>query len=335
MKLNKSGLCLAATTCLLQLFPTAGLASGDSEYDAGLKSYKAKDYSAATAHFGQAIKQGKQSASLWLYSGNSFAAMGHYQQALKSYEVVTNSFKGTAEAVTAAKAIEQTNSKLEISSAGSQPASLAIPPGATGLAARVTIVPPAMAHPAVCQASIDAVRAAIAALPRGMRKLLDDTGAAVVIAPNMIDRWPDSLKDLKKDEKDPAPTLAEQPGRIYGKDMCVYERAKVRGSTNLKSAYTPRFIKHEILNMCFQLIDDQKGTSKSAALRKEYEEDKKNVPPSVSSRLYTFIKPDDWGPRETCAELTGAMLGGGDENTELLYRYFPRTKKWLAANVLI
>jgi hypothetical protein len=306
------------------------MASGDSEYDAGVKSYKSKDYKAAVTHFSDALKRGKQSAGVWLYSGHAFAAMGQYQRAYQSYAVVVNSFKGTTEAPLAAAAMEKIKSRAG-AFAGEPKASSAASVPATGLAARVKVIPPGFSHPAVSQASINAIQDAIAALPRPVRKVLDDDGALIVISPNLIDRWPDSLKDLP--ENDPAETLAELPGRIYGHEMCVYERAKVRRSTNLKAARPPRYIKQQILNMCFQVLDDIQTISKTPALRTEYEADKAQVPPSPAEKLATFMKNDDWGPRETCSELFGAMLGGGDENTDQLLRYFPRTKKWLAAKL--
>lgn len=94
----------------------------------------------------------------------------------------------------------------------------------TTLLSRIVVNPPAFHHPPVSNASIQAVKNAILALPAPLRKKLDENGARVIIAPNMIDRWPESIKDLP--EQDPQPTLAEQPGRIYGLDMCVYERPK-------------------------------------------------------------------------------------------------------------
>jgi tetratricopeptide (TPR) repeat protein len=312
-------------------WPLPGLASADSEYKAGLQSYKDKDYKAATAHFDDAIKQGKKTAAVWLYSGYAFSALGQYQRALKSYEVVTTSFKGSGEATVAAQAIANIKTNLA-GAAGNTKGAATAAVAATGLAARINVIPPRFNHQPVSQASVNACREAVAALPKHVRKLLDDdTSASVTISPNLIDRWPESVKDLP--EQDPAPTLAELPGRIYNHDMCVYERAKVRGSTNLKEARPPRYIKHQVLNMCFQVWDDLKTISKDPALRKEWEYDKEHVPDSQATRLATFMKTDDWGPRETCSELTGAMLGGGDENTDLLYRYFPRTKKWLAAKL--
>jgi hypothetical protein len=329
-------MCLAAAcSFLLQLAPSGFAASGggQGEYDAGVKAYKAKDYKGASDHFAAALKQGKQSPTLWLYCGHCFAGMGQTQRAYQAYEVVVKSFGGTSEATTAAQLMEKIKPSAPAatgSAGGATPAPLATP-GATGLAARIIVIAPLFHHEPVSQQSIAAVKDAIAALPPHLRKLLDDNGTAAVIAPNIIDRWPESLKDLP--EEDPAETMAELPGRIYGKEMCVYERAKVRHSTNLKAARPPRFIKQQILNMCFQQLDDLKSISKDPALRAEWEADKERVPENVAPKLATFMKADDWGPRETCSELTGAMLGAGDDNTDLLYRYFTRTKNILATKL--
>jgi hypothetical protein len=213
-------------------------------------------------------------------------------------------------------------------------ASKAVPaaPGSPdGLINRISITPPLFNHPAVSKATIEAARQAIAALPRPLRAKLDASTAQVIISPNIFDRWPDSLKDLP--ENDEAPTLAELPGRIYGQDMVVYERAKVRGSTVLKESRAPAYIRLQVANMCFQLLDDMMTISKDPALRAEWEGDKGHIPASMEEQLGTFMKADDWGPRETCSELFGAMLGGHDENTDNLYRYFPHTKRWLAAKL--
>ena len=201
-------------------------------------------------------------------------------------------------------------------------------PTPTTLLSRIVVNPPAFNHPPVSQASIQAVKQAILALPAPLRKQLDENGARVIIAPNMIDRWPESIKDLP--ENDPQPTLAEQPGRIYGLDMCVYERPKKRGTSELGPAREPAYIQLQVGDMCFQVLDgDTMVLSKDPDLRKEYEADKRAIPDAAQAKVAEFTKLDDWGPRETCAEMFGSMMGGRDENTDNLYKYFPRVKQWL------
>ena len=206
----------------------------------------------------------------------------------------------------------------------------AVPAGTT-LMSRLVVNPPEFHHQAVSQASIQAVKNAILALPAPLRTKLDQSAARVIISPNMIDRWSNPVKDLP--EKDPAPTLAELPGRIYGPDMCVYERPKKRGTTVLGPARPPAFIQLQVGDMCFQLLDDMMILSKDQALRKAWNEDKVHVPAQAQAKVAEFTKLDDWGPRETCAEMFGSMMGGRDENTDNLYKYFPRVKKWLIARL--
>ena len=75
--------------------------------------------------------------------------------------------------------------------------------------------------------------------------------------------------------------------------------------------------------------------SRDPDLRKEYNADKNALTPSAQDRLKTFLKEDDWGPRETCAELMADLLGEGGEWKVDLDRYFARTKKWLKARLAL
>lgn len=328
---------VALLACSFMMLPAL---AADTEYEAGVKAYKAKDYKTASEQFARSIQKGNKSAAVWLYCGHCFSALGQYPRAYKTYEIITNSFKGSPEATSAAQSMEAIKDKAGMSAAapadsktagaGAAPAAAATPapPGSEGLMSRIIVVAPQFGHQPVLPASISAAREAVAALPKRLRKMLDESDAKIFLAPNMIDRWPESMNDLP--EGDPPPTLAELPGRIYGKEMCVYERAKCRHSSGLKEARPAKMIRLQVGNMCFQLLDDMMVLSKDPALRQEWEADKEHIPPEMVDRLATFMKSDDWGPRETCSELFGSMLGGYDENTDLLYRYFPRTKQWLS-----
>lgn len=229
------------------------------------------------------------------------------------------------------KAQNGTPSPNTIPSSNTTPTPNATPtPGAvasTTLLSRIIVFPPGFNHPAVSEPTVRAAKNAVNNLPPALRTKLDQSEARIIIAPNMIDRWPDSIKDLP--ENDPAPTLAEQPGRIYGMDMCLYERPKKRGTTELGPARAPEFLQLHVGDMCFQVLDDMMVLSKDPSLREAWNEDKKHIPPDVQPKVANFMKLDDWGPRETCAEMFGSMMGGRNENTDNLYKYFPRVKKWL------
>lgn len=334
---------LCAMSLLSPLTASTVLAEDSAiDYGVAIAAYDRKDYKQAEEHFRKAIEKGEKSAKAWLYSAHTFMALGQYPQAYKTYEIVTRSFKNTPEAQIALQGMNATRGKAAVpapKATANTPAPVsgrAAPaaPGAVGLAARILIIAPLMNHPPCSSASIKAVQEAVNGLPAHLRKTLDNNGASIVLSPNLIDRWPNSLDDLPEDKDEP--TLAEAGGRIYGKEMCVYERPKIRGSTNLGAARAPKLIKHTVLNMCFQVLDEDKMTiSKDPGLRAAYEMDKQSVPDSMTEKLATFLKNDDWGPRETCAEMTGAMLGGGDEYTDDLFRYFPNTRKWLKAKLNI
>ncbi|MBP6746634.1 hypothetical protein KA344_15455 [bacterium] len=323
------------------LLPQPLAAANDSEYAAGVKDYASKNFKGASDHFSKSIQGGNKSASVWLYSAHCFVAMGQYKRALQTYEIIAQSFKGTSEAATAGKSIESLRSRLGMPAAtatqstaapaGGAAGTSAATAGDEGLMARVDIIPPKFGHPPVSQASIKAVKDAIGALPAPLRKKLDDTPEAhVTLSPNLIDRWPDTAKE-GPDES--GVDLAALPGRIYGKDMSIYERARISGTTSLRDPRPPKHLRQTTLNMCFQLLDDNMVISKDPDLRKEWEADKASISSPMSETLATFMKEDDWGPRETCSELFGFMLGGYNDMTENVLRYFPRTKKWLAAKM--
>lgn len=198
---------------------------------------------------------------------------------------------------------------------------------------RIYITAPLMNHEPVKQESIEAINEAVKCLPEKIRKTLDQFGASISLSPNLIDKWPDAVDTLPEDS--PAPNFAELPGRIYGSDMNIYERKKLRGTTKLSKPRKPSELKHTALNMCVQVYDDATGFTKSEALRSVYNEDKKNVSGKDRVKLATFLKNDDWGPRETCAETGASLLGGGNEYTKDLYRCFPKTRAWLEKNLYI
>ena len=209
------------------------------------------------------------------------------------------------------------------------------PPVTTKLVDRVIVFPPAKEfrkHPAVNEATVKAAKKAIENLPEPLRKKLDESQCRVIISPNMIDRWPNSAKDCLTDQA--AQSLSEQPGRIYEpQEICLYERPKKKGNNDLGPARKPEYLQLHVGDMCFQVLDDMMTLSKDPALRKEWEEDKKNIPENMRPKVANFMKTDDWGPRETCAEMFGSMMGGRNENTDNLYKYFPRVKKWLIARL--
>lgn len=327
MKKSLIPICLAFTMFLSSSADSC-LAKGEEAFKQGLESYKARDYKEAVKQLSQAIKEGKRTPSCYLYLAGSYHGAGHKGNAIKLYKQILTSYKGSAAAKRAELALASLDPAFKsLSQPQAKQNTPVSEPNATGLLARISVTPPKMGHKPVSKASINAVKNAVKSLPPQIRQELDEYGASISLSPNMIDKWPDSVKTLP--ENNPAPTLAELPGRIYGKEMNIYERKKVRGSTALSRPRPPHELRHTTFNQCVQIVDDILVISKDPEFRKVYNSEKKRVPASYQVKLATFLKNDDWGPKETCAEICAALLGGGDEYTQGLYRCFPRTKEWL------
>jgi tetratricopeptide (TPR) repeat protein len=322
---------------------------GEDEYEIGRKAYHAKDYAKAEEHFGMAIAQGLRTAKVWLYAGHTFLALGQYERAVKTYEMLIRNFADSDEAKSAKPSLERAKAEAAKGPVAAKPPGAKPPvagkPGAkpvaaaaeekatNGLKDRIFVEPAKFSHPNVSATSIKAVREAVASLPPHLRKELDESGATIHIAPNLIDKWPESLNDLEKEENEEAPTLAEVPGRIYAKDMYMYERPKVRFSTNLGNPRPPSDLKHTVYNMCFQILDSIWNFTSDAKVKAQYEAEKEIVPDSYRDRLATYLKADEWGRKETCNDLAAQLLGQGDEKAEDLSRCFPKTKKMIKARL--
>jgi len=69
--------------------------------------------------------------------------------------------------------------------------------------------------------------------------------------------------------------------------MCVYERPKKRGTTDLGPARAPAYIQLQVGDMLFQVLDgDAMTLSKDPELRKEYEADKTAMPAEAHARTF-------------------------------------------------
>ena len=327
---------------------TPAMAKGEDSYKQAMEAYKAKDYQKTVKLLNKAIGEGFKKPGAYLYLAAAYHGAGHKEHATNLYKKIIQSYPKTAyskQATTALQSLDPTFVPPH-ESASSSPnpsdttnavskAPSAQKPSAelSGVLSRMSVTPPRFGHKPVSQDSINAVKNAIINLPAHLRQKLDDYGASICIAPNLIDKWPDSVDTLP--ENSPELNLAEQPGRIYNKEMTLYERSKLRNSTSLSRPRTTKEMAHTVLNQSVQLLDGIMTISKDKEFRKLYNLEKAKIPDGLRVKLATFMKNDEWGPRETCAEMGAAMLGGGDEYTRDLYICFPQTKAWLKRKLAI
>jgi hypothetical protein len=247
----------------------------------------------------------------------------------QTYEIIAQSFKGTSEAATAAKSIDTLRACLGM------PAARPVRPrpywwwpqlckrsrpGDEGswleLRLFLSLVTSQLAPP-LSKLKMLLLRY------QPLRKKLDDTpDARVTLSPNLVDRWPDTAKEAPDES---GVDLAELPGRIYGKDMSIYERAKIRGTTSLRDARPPKHLRQTTLNMCFQLLDDNMVISKDPALRKSGKLTKLQSL-HLCQRLLLLHERRRLGTTRNLLRAFGFMLGGYNDMTENVLRYFPAQK---------
>src|SRR5262249_33258793 len=137
------------------------------------------------------------------------------------------------------------------------PAPAAATKTTTKLIDRITLYPPKYGHQAISPTTASTVREVVRSLPAYVTKLLDEGGATVTIAPNIIDKWPGSGDGMKPGSSDT--TMGEEPGRTYGHDCHIYEREQIRGSTNLKEVRTQTSIRHTTMHELGHAVDDCSG----------------------------------------------------------------------------
>lgn len=184
---------------------------------------------------------------------------------------------------------------------------------------RIAVVPPLLDHPPVSPITVEAVRRAIDKLPAPIYDLLDKSGATITLAPNIIDKWPDAGDLAKPFVQDQ--TLGEEPGRTYGRDLYLYEREKVRGSTQLKEAQSPEFVVSILYQLLGHALDDVLGLpSNDPAFREALANDKENMTSAERESLSYFLVP-----MECFAECAGSAIGGRKGTA----RHFPQASAWV------
>jgi tetratricopeptide (TPR) repeat protein len=308
--------------------------SGDSDFKSGITAYKRGDYKTAAENFHKAVTGGMDTAAAWLYLGHAYMGSGDRARASQIYRTLSQKFPGTNEARIAAQCLQKLPPPAAPATAGAAPG--ATPATATGakpaeiagkkttLIDRITLYPPKFGHTPVSQTTAETVKAVVHGLPRHILKILDDCGATITIAPNIIDKWPGSGDGLKPGKSDM--TMGEEPGRTYGHDVHLYEREQIRGTTNLKEVRPQSEIHHMALHEIGHAIDDCSGVlSNDSTFKAMLKLDLSEITDDVRSKIEYYTQPG-----EACAETINGLLGGTDEATcALVLQSLPRTTRFL------
>lgn len=193
---------------------------------------------------------------------------------------------------------------------------------------RINVVPPQYDHPPVSESTINTVRGILDNLPPHVYETLDTGGATVNVAPNITDRWPDMLKSKLDDQ---GLHLAQDAARCYGKDVYIYERQLIAGTTRVgdiafDSESVTNVLKHELGHA----LDDCMGTfTKGDEMLGVYNRDLSSMSDELKNRLWYYTKPGWTGAREAFAETFAGILGAQGKDTEQVRNGFPLLREWV------
>jgi clan AA aspartic protease (TIGR02281 family) len=321
--------------------PAAAVDVG-SHYGAGVADYNKGSYKTALQHFQASLAQGNGSAANYIYMGNSYAALGNKQQAVRMYNQILKSFKGTPAAATAEKYIQKLDPKglyAEPAAAGTQAAGMITAPNTPlrvndpnrprgpALINRINVLPPKIAgHPPVNPGTVSAVRSLLSRLPSSAYALLEETGVNINIAPNFTDKWPEKGGQSKPGMEHL--TYAQDYGFTEGTDVFIFERAAedVYGK-ELGDPIDPETLKDELFCQFGHAINSYLGLSNQTDFIAQYDLDKGALLPPDKRRQTLFLQPDGKGAIEVCATAIGVTLGAGPYNN--LDKHFKKSRDWV------
>lgn len=338
-------------------------AAGESEYQQAVSEYKNRKFSQAAELFWKSITAGNSSPHAWLYMGHAYAAAGDKEKALDTYKEVGKIFAGQPAAKMAAAGIKnlgRVSSRSSTSSSSSRTSTssnssrtstsaAATTHSNTGTAnrtrpkttntddwrsvpfqERVIVYPPSpkFGHPAVTKTSEAAIISAIRRLPSHIYKKLDENGVTVTLAPNIIDKWPDMVKNDTLDKA--ARDLASERGRCYGRDVHVWQHSIARNSLAVGATRSTGVMVDAFLHEIGHAFDECSGKySSSSDVLEMHDQDVKDMPVAVRSKLNYYTQYGAKGCAEACAELFSAVLGSRSEDAVMCTNYFKRLRRFI------
>ncbi len=307
----------------------AASAAADPDFSAGIADYSKGNYKSAAEHFHSSITGGNNSAAAWLYLGHAYMGKGDRARATQVYQTLSQRFPGTAEARLATQCLQKMPPVAAPAATSLTSATAAVKPATTStkktaLVDRITLYPPKFGHPVISPITAATVKGVVLGLPTNIVKILDDGGATITIAPNIIDKWPGSGDGLKPNA--PESTMGEEPGRTYGHDVHIYEREQIRGTTELKEMRPQSEIRRIALHEIGHAVDDcSGGISNDANFKNLLKLDLNDMPGDVRSKIEYYTQPG-----EACAETISGLMGGTDDSTcALVAQNLTRVRRYL------
>ena len=199
---------------------------------------------------------------------------------------------------------------------------------------RIRVIEPKFGHAPVRDATVATCKQVLQKLPSKIYNLLEQGGATINIAPNIEDNWPGS-----GDGRRPGPldrTMGEEGGRCYGRDVWIYESAKVRGSQKLKPARSQGEMKSTLYQILGHAINDCMGVvTNREDLTKLYAEDVAQIPFFAKHEYIEESQSDADARALGCSEIIGVLISGEDNHLFPVQKAFPKTTAYLKKELLL
>lgn len=125
-------------------------------------------------------------------------------------------------------------------------------------------------------------------------------------------------------------TMGEESGRCYGRDVWIYESAKIRGSQKLKPPRSQDYMRSSLYQLLGHAINDCMGVvTNKAELRDLYIEDLDSMP-FLAKHDYLEESQRNADSRALgCSEIIGVLISGEDDHLVPVQKAFPRTTDYL------
>jgi hypothetical protein len=184
----------------------------------------------------------------------------------------------------------------------------------------------------VSEAFVAEVDAALKRLPERIHDSLHRDGYKVVIARYLTDAFP-QLRGVKPrgwpegSTWDNCDALFEPGSKTVG--IAEYYYADTEHRRSIRNFRVPGVTNHEVGHA----VDDHQGyLSARTSFQRQHRQDVSRMDPVVKERLYYYIQadsrgePSEGGRQEACAEVVGALHGGGCQPQGDIEQHFSRTK---------
>lgn len=324
--------CLTIGLYMSLALPLTAWAAGEADFNYGIAYYQRRDYKSAIGFFQRSAQMGCSNPQVWLYLGHCASCLGDRARASQAYRKLVETYPGDpCRAVAlaslrrldpgAAAAVEAANPAPVAPAAGAavpaaSPPAAAVPAAKSTLLSRLVVIKPRAQHPPVSPQTIQTVTAVIKSIPARYMKILDEGGATINVGPNIDDKWPGSGTGPKPGVADT--TLGEEGGRTYGRDVHIYERKLLRGTSDLSEPISQQHIAETTMHELGHALDDILQGSVDAHFKEVHSREYEQI---NEARRFSYFKD----PGEAFAEIAAGLMGSTDSSAADLSRALPET----------